>query len=559
MTRKSKKHISEDIDPDQIFLDSSNLPSFDTDQLEGILERPISKYSFLVMGIFFAVLILVFAGRATYLQAYNGGYFAIRSQSNSLKRVAVATPRGVIYDRNGTPLAWNDNNDRAYIQDSGLAHLIGYIGYPTQDEVDNSPTTTAMDMIGKAGVEKQFNDLLTGVDGKKIAEVNAKGEVQSEYIYEPGVPGKNLNLSVDADVSKEFYEAIKKLAADYKFKGGAGVIMDIKTGEVIAMTSFPEYEPEVLSKGDDHQAIANYLNDPSMPFLNRAISGLYTPGSIVKPIFALAALNEGIISPEKKILSIGYISIPNPFFPDKQSIFKDWRAQGWVDMRRALSVSSDVYFYEVGGGYQDQKGLGITKLDQYAAMFGLGTSTGMELDGEGDGNIPTPEWKAENFNGDKWRIGDTYISSIGQYGFLVTPIQMARVAAAIATDGHLIKPTIFKSPDGKAVKYDQINIPQDMFKVVQEGMREGVTDSDGTARALNLAEVKVASKTGTAELGITKKLVNAWGVGFFPYDNPRYSYALVMEKGSRDNAVGANAAIRQLLVWMGQNTPEYPK
>ncbi|MDO8493685.1 MAG: penicillin-binding transpeptidase domain-containing protein [bacterium] len=559
MFRKNRKRIIVDIDPDQIFLDSSNLPSFDTDQHEGQIERPISRQSFVLLGIFFAGIIAIFAGRSSYLQVYSGEYFANRSESNSLKRVSVATPRGIIHDRNGVSLAWNDTEQRVYGTESGLGHLIGYVGYPTQEEVDRSPTTTALDLIGKAGIEKKYNDVLTGIDGRKIAEVNAKGEIQSEYIYEPGYPGKNLELSVDSRVTKKFYETIKKLAFEYKFKAGAGVIMDVKTGEILAMTSYPEYEPGILSNGDDRKAINGYLNSAEMPFLNRVISGLYTPGSILKPIFALAALNEGIIAPDKKIFSKGYISIPNPFFPDKQSVFKDWKAHGWVDMRRALAVSSDVYFYAIGGGYEDQKGLGILKLDEYSKMFGLGTTTRMELDAEGDGNIPTPEWKAENFKGDKWRIGDTYISSIGQYGFLVTPIQMARMAGALATDGKIVTPTIFKSKDDLPVSYDQIDIPKVMFRVVKEGMREGVTDSDGTARALNLPEVKVAAKTGTAELGITKKLVNSWGVGFFPYDDPRYAFALVMEKGSRENVVGANSALRELFVWMGSSTPEYLK
>ena len=557
MLRRNKNRRLQDIDPDQIFLDSSNLPSFDVGQFEGRIEKPISKRSIIILGSFFIVVILVFIGRSVFLQLFNGDYFASRSENNSLKTIPVPTPRGLIDDRNGIHLAWNDNDGRLYLRDSGLAHLIGYVGYPTQSEVDASPTTTGMDLVGKAGMEKQYNDALRGIDGKKIAEVNARGEIQSEYLYEPGYLGANIKLSVDSRVTAKLYEYIKKLASEYKYKAGAGVIMDVRTGEILAMTSYPEYDSEILSKGDDRAAINAFLNDKNMPFLNRVVAGLYIPGSIVKPIFAAAALKEGIITPEKKIYSKGYISIPNPFFPDKESIFKDWRVQGWVDMRRALAVSSDVYFYEIGGGFQDQKGLGIEKLGEYTRMFGFGTTTNIGLDNEGGGNIPSPAWKAENFKGDKWRIGDTYISSIGQYGFLVTPIQMVRVAAAIATDGKLVVPTVFAQNASSTAPYGQIDISQKIFKVVKEGMREGVTDSDGTARALNIPEVTVAAKTGTAELGVSKKLVNAWGVGFFPYENPRYAFSLVMEKGSRENTVGANMAIRNLLIWMGVNTPEY--
>jgi penicillin-binding protein 2 len=559
MNRKNHKRHNIDIDPDQIFLDSSNLPSFDLDQFEGLIEKPISKSSLVILGSFFALIILVFAGRAFFLQKVSGEYFAGRSQSNSLKRVTVPAPRGIIYDRNEVPLAWNDNLGRLYMKESGLGHLMGYVGFPTQEELTASSTIDARDLIGKSGIEKKYNDTLMGVDGKKIIEVNVKGEIQSEYLYEPGYLGQNIKLSVDSRVTKKFYEYIKKLAFDYKFKAGAGVIMDVRSGEILAITSYPEYEPEVLSKGDDRKVINEYLNDSNMPFLNRAVAGLYVPGSILKPIFALAALNEGIISPEKQIYSKGYISIPNPFFPEKQSIFKDWRAHGYVDMRRALAISSDVYFYAIGGGYDGQKGLGIEKLGEYSRMFGLGSKTNIGLDKEGEGVIPSPAWKAENFDGDKWRIGDTYISSIGQYGFLVTPLQMAKVAAAFATDGKLINPTIFHREQDFSSDYTQINVSKEIFKVAKEGMRRGVTDSDGTARALNIPGLKVASKTGTAELGVTKKLVNSWGVGFFPYDNPRYAFAIVMEKGSRENVVGANTAMRELLIWMSSSTPEYIK
>ncbi|MBI3632850.1 MAG: hypothetical protein HY226_01005 [Candidatus Vogelbacteria bacterium] len=554
--KKSKKFLT-DIDPDQIFLDSSNLPSFDVDMFEGRIEKPIAKTALTLLGIIFAAIVIMFMGRAYFLQITWGGYYADRSASNSLKRISIASPRGIIYDRNGVKLAWSELADRTYVTQSGLSQLIGYVGYPSDAQIKSSTSTSPEDLVGKDGIEEKYNDWLRGVDGSKIVEVDARGNVQSEYLYEPGKPGGDMYLSVDERLSEKFYEYIENLSHEYNFKGGAGVIMNVQTGEIIAMTSYPEYEPGVLSKGDDRALINGYINDNNRPFLNRNVSGLYTPGSIVKPIFAMAALKEGVITPEQKIFSKGYISIPNPFFPGKESIFKDWKAHGWVDMRRALSVSSDVYFYEIGGGFQDQKGLGIDKLGEYARMFGLGTTTGIALNKEGDGNIPSPAWKLKNFNGDPWRIGDTYHSAIGQYGFLVTPLQMVRAVAAIATDGKLITPQIFKS--SVPAEYNIINVPQEDFEIVKQGMREGVTDSDGTARALNVPQVTVAAKTGTAELGVSKALVNSWGVGFFPYEAPRYSFALVMEKGSRENTVGANLAIRNLIEWMAINTPEYFK
>jgi len=329
--------------------------------------------------------------------------------------------------------------------------------------------------------------------------------------------------------------------------------MDVNSGEILALASFPEYSSTILSEGDDRSAIRRFQNDYRKPFLNRAVSGLYTPGSIVKPFIAIAALNEKIISPEKKILSTGSISIQNPYFPDLKSVFKDWRPQGWVNIKDALAISSNVYFYEVGGGFKDQKGLGISKIEKYVNMFGLGELTGIDLPGEVKGIIPNPKWKAENFNGEAWHLGDTYHTAIGQYGFSITPLQMVRGIAAIANYGKLVTPHVVKTD---SVKYKDINgISKVNFDIVKSGMRQAVTD--GTAKGLNIPQVQIAAKTGTAEVGISKKRVNSWILGFFPYENPRFAFTVVMEKGPRENTIGGLYVMRQLLEWMSVNTPEY--
>jgi penicillin-binding protein 2 len=271
-------------------------------------------------------------------------------------------------------------------------------------------------------------------------------------------------------------------------------------------------------------------------------------------------LNENIISPTKQILSTGALVIPNPYNPKEKTVFKDWMAHGWVDMRRAIAESSDEYFYQVGGGYQDQKGLGILNIEKYAMMFGLSQPTGIELENEAFGAIPSPEWKAKTFNGEAWRLGDTYHTSIGQYGVQVTPIQMARVAAAVANDGVLVKPTILRveatttGPIGT-----RLPIPLADFKIVQEGMRMGVSDPKGTGHGLNNPVVNIASKTGTAELGVSKERVNSWVMGFWPYENPKYSFVVVMEKGSRHNTIGGVFVMRTVFDWMTANLPEYLK
>lgn len=568
-------HWSKEIAPDEIFLDSKNLPQFNTQQFEGRIERPIGKYVIAFLGIFFLAVGTLFIGRVWFLQVAEGDVYAERSENNRLEHIPIFAKRGIIYDRNKKELAWNsfkegslptatstalagDISKRSYFSEDGFGHLLGYVSYPSKD---SSGFFYQEEFIGKNGVEKTYNDFLTGENGIKLIEVDALGKVQSESSIQQPVDGKDLELSIDSRVQAKLYELIKQTAADRGFSGGAGIVMDVESGSILALTSFPEYSPAVLSSGKDAQTISGYVNSEKKPFLDRAVSGLYTPGSIVKPYIAIGALNEGVIDPEKKILSTGSISIPNPYFPDIKSVFMDWKAHGWVNMREALGVSSNVYFYEIGGGFERQRGLGIYNIGKYTKMFGLGQETGIDLPGEEEGTIPSPEWKAENFNGEVWRIGDTYHTAIGQYGFQVTPIQMARAVAAIARGGVLVTPHVLSRVDGDNSKIHpqeiKIDIPADYFTVVQEGMRKVVLGGSGSA--LDTFGVSVAAKTGTAELGVSKKFVNSWVTGFFPYEHPRFAFTVVMEHGSRENLVGAVYVMRNLLDWMVVNTPEYVK
>jgi penicillin-binding protein 2 len=266
-------------------------------------------------------------------------------------------------------------------------------------------------------------------------------------------------------------------------------------------------------------------------------------------------LTEGVIDSSKKILSTGSISIPNPYDKTKKTIFKDWKAHGWTNMAEALAVSSDVYFYEIGGGYEDQKGLGIANIEKYAKLFGLAEKTGIDLPDEKRGVIPSPEWKAENFKGDVWRVGDTYNTAIGQYGFQVTLTEATRAVSAIANYGKLLTPHFILGDKEMEEKNTLINISKEHFDIVHDGMRQAVTY--GTAVALNVPYVQVAAKTGTAQIGVAKNKVNSWVIGFFPYENPRYAFTIMMEAGPSTNSVNATSVMRQLLDWMSINTPEY--
>jgi penicillin-binding protein 2 len=251
------------------------------------------------------------------------------------------------------------------------------------------------------------------------------------------------------------------------------------------------------------------------------------------------------------------ISIPNPYDPTKKTIFKDWKVHGWVDMRQGIAESSDEYFYTIGGGYNGQKGLGIANIEKYIRMFGFGSNTGIDLLGEKAGTIPSPEWKAATFKGDPWRIGDTYNSSIGQYGFQVTPIQAVRAVASLANNGTLLRPTVILNNPRESKDTAALSFSADHFQIVKEGMKMSV--DVGVAKGLSMPGISVAAKTGTAELGVTKLKVNSWVTGYFPYENPRYAFAVLMERGDRSNTIGATYVMRQLLEWMYINTPQYVK
>lgn len=553
--KKVVRHY-DDIDPEDIFLDSTNLPGFSPDRLEGRIEQPVSERAFLFLKLVFAVLLIVLGVRLFTLEIVKGSSYAKISENNRLEKTLIFANRGVIYDRNQVPLAENsiknegdDYAARIYAPFTGLSQLLGYIKYPQKDSKGIYYDESYRPL---AGAEKVYDSLLAGVNGSKLTETDALGKIISESTVDEPEDGKALTLSIDAKVNQALYNAIKSAADQFGYVGGAGVLMDVETGEILAITSFPSYDSSVMTDGKDKTAIASYLKDSGKPFLDRAVSGLYTPGSILKPIVALAALNEGIISPDKKILSTGSITVPNPYDPSKPSVFKDWKAHGWVDMREAIAVSSDVYFYEIGGGYQGQKGLGINNLDKYFKMFGLDQKTGISILGEQSGIIPTPEWKKENFNGDIWRLGDTYNTAIGQYGTQITPLEAVRYIGAIANEGKLLTPTLLV---GQEPQYKTIDFNPSDWKIVKEGMRMGVTG--GTSDALNIPSVEVAGKTGTAQVGAKNQYINSWSVGFFPYDHPRYAWAVVLERGPATNKVGATYPVSQFFDWMSVYSPQY--
>lgn len=558
--RRRKLGRNIEIAPDEIFLDSSNIPEFDRDQFEGRIEKPISQRTLYMIGICFLLVGVFFLFKISNLQVVEGGKYKRISENNTLHHSLIFSERGAITDRNGKLLAWdtidpnqNDYSLRAYTTDPGHSNLLGYVKYPKKDKYGFYYNT---EYIGADGVEKYYNDMLSGEHGLKINETDALGNKISESMIRPAKKGENIVLSVDSRLQNSFYEAIKKTAETSGFRGGAGILMHVETGEVVASVTYPEYDSNIMTDGRDTAAIKSLLSDDNNPFLNRVSSGLYSPGSILKPIFALAALQEKIISPEKQIESTGELRLPNPYRPGEFSIFKDWKAHGWTDMREAIAVSSDVYFYQIGGGFPGQQGLGIERIDEYSKMFGFGSIIEDSFFTGKKGNIPTPEWKKENFKGDIWRIGDTYNTSIGQYGFQVTPIQATRAVAALANGGKMIEPTILFGDTSRPSKTVQLPIQNpEYYRIISEGMRMTVTE--GTAQATNVPYIEIAAKTGTAQVGVRNQYINSWIVGFFPYQNPKYAFVLLLERGPATTTYGASPTFRMFLDLVQMRAPEY--
>jgi penicillin-binding protein 2 len=539
-------------------LDSQNVSKFDMNQMEGHLERPLGKHVFYLSVLAVIILIGGFSLRLFAMQIMEGREYAEKADRNHLKSTPIFALRGTISDRNGNLLAWNTSSttteeipQRTYTSQSGFSHLLGYVSYPKKD---SSGIFWQEEYIGKDGLEKQYQLLLQGVAGERVIAVNALREVEAENVTVAPTHGENIKLTIDRDVQAKLHERIAALARDYDYAAGAGVIMDVHSGEVIAVTSYPEYDNNLITNAQTKNEIAQVnrdLQDSRHKFLNRAVSGLFTPGSTVKPFMAIAALMEGVITPEKNIYSSGALVIKNRYGgPD--TVFRDWKAHGYVDMREAIAVSSDEYFYQIGGGYQDQPGLGIERINRYANMFGFATTTGIDLPGEQYGTVPSQEWKRKVF-GEDWLVGNTYHTAIGQYGFQITPLELARGISAIANGGTLVTPHLLQ---GGSSEKTELPLKEKDLRVIREGMRMGVVN--GTGRVLNILGVNIASKSGTAELGVRKDMINSWITGFFPYENPKYAFVVIMEKGSVHNLHGAVFAARETIEWMRDNT-DYTK
>lgn len=582
--------FKDDIEPHEILLDSlAEKKEKDFGFSEKKLEVPLLKK--IIQGLFvfcfFIILILLF--RTFHLQVVEGKSFIQLAERNKFIILQIQAERGVIYDRNLEQLVFNkstfdlicevevvknlshqeliffetkidelpgcqikSNVVREYKDSEVFSHLIGYTGKIESEEFEAAAEFYSInDYVGRSGAENYYERHLRKNPGKLRIERDVFGNVVSKEVLSLPESGQSLVLWLDADLQRKLKEELEKKYKEIGASGGLAIAMNPKTGGILSLVSLPSFDNNLFQKGADQESLQALLEDPQKlePLFNRAISGRYLIGSTIKPLIASAGLEEKIINPEKQLYTQGFIEIPHRYDPEITYTFKDWDNHGWVDIKKAIAQSSNVYFYTIGGGYKEQKGLGPTKIKEYLELFGWNQKTGIDLPGEINGFIPDIEWKRKTF-GEGWWDGDTYNLSIGQGYILTTPLEVVSAFAAIANGGTLYQPKIAKeiidtsagsvqvleSFEPEIIRQNFIN-PQNL-QIVREGMRQAVTGQNSpraSATILNSLPVSAAAKTGTAELG--KDRYHNWVTVFAPYEDPEIVLTIMIE-----NVKGVQAA-----------------
>ncbi|MFW5888596.1 MAG: penicillin-binding protein 2 [Patescibacteria group bacterium] len=436
------------------------------------------------------------------------------------------------------------------LRSDSLSHILGYTGKINKEELEKAEEEySALDYVGKTGVEHFRESELRGEKGKRRIEVDAIGKEKKILSKKEAEDGNNVVLTIDSSLQYKIGRVLSKYIEKIdSADAAAGIAMDPETGEILALVSIPAYNNNFFAQGITSEKYNDIIDHPSNPLFNRAIGGEYPPGSVFKPVMSAAGLEEGLINERTSFESTGGIRVSKWFFPD-------WRAEGHgiTDVKKAIAESVNTFFYYLGGGYNDFTGLGVKKIIEYSSKFGLGSETGINLSSESDGFLPSRKWKEEEI-GEGWYIGDTYHLSIGQGFLLTSPIQVANYTSALANKGVLYKPFLVKEttdPKGNKIKeFDPEEIRKDFIEernmeIVRQGMRQAVTK--GSCAKLYDLPVKVAGKTGTAQWA-NDKTPHSWFTGFAPYQDPEIVLTVLVEKGGDSEKVSVPAA-KEILQW----------
>ncbi len=557
-----------------------------------------------VILIIAAVLILA---RLFFLQVIKGSDYRALSDTNRTRTIAIHAPRGIIFDRDGIPLVFNvpgfreipasqrgepdgtslgDNKVKLIGKDEALklmsqgknnleidslrnypyrdifSHVLGYIGQISKEELNQKEFNNYKggDLIGKIGIEKQYESLLRGINGKELVEIDSMGKVIRKLGQTDPTPGHNIMLTLDVALQKASFEATKDV------KKGAVIVSNPK-GEILALISKPSFDPNLFTMGERYSAseesqykdINKILSDlENQPFLNRAIGGTYPPGSTFKLVTAAAGLEDKVIDKnfsveDTGILRIGAFSFGNWYFMQYGKT-----EEGKVNVVKGIQRSNDIFFYKLA------ELVGVDKLSQFAVRFGLGNKLGIDLFGEEKGTVPTPSWKKKTI-GDSWYLGDTYHYGIGQGFLLTTPLQVNTWTQAIANGGVIYKPHLFMSQS--PVKTQKF-LSSETVSLIREGMIESC-NTGGVAWPLFEFKVpllggqaseklkvdkkiSIACKTGTAQHGGEETLPHAWITLFAPAEKPEIIVTVLSESSGEGSNVAAPIAKKILEEWFSR-------
>lgn len=541
----------------------------------------VTVFLCLTIVLFFAIFLRLF-----HLQIVHGKANKELADGNRIKVKVIHAPRGVIFDRNGTVLAANSpgfrlidptskkvkfisreealelevsndpklqqmevDNIRKYPQGEMFGHVLGYVGEISEDELKalSQKGYVSGDRIGKSGIESQYEEILRGKDGGEIIEVDSQGRQLRTLRREPPIPGNNIYLTIDALLQEQVFNNLKTTLEKSKKCCAAAIASDPSTGQVLTLVSFPSFDPNVFTTGENDSIISDYFTRFDAPLLNRVIGGTYPPGSTYKIVSSLAALASGKVTPNTQIEDTGITRLG-------AFTFSNWyfgqygRTEGFVNMVKALQRSNDTYYYHIG------QIIGEEPMIEWSRRLLLGGKSQIDLPGEVNGLVPDNEWKVKNF-GEQWYPGDTLHMSIGQGFLLTTPIQVLGFTSFVASDGVLYKPQLLLKVErnGREVTHFEPKVlisnitSKEQINIIKQGL-EAVPKDGGTAWPFFSFPIPTAGKTGTAEFGDPKDNTHAWYTSYAPVDDPKIVMTVLLEVGG-EGSTNASPIVKEVFRW----------
>lgn len=494
---------------------------------------------------------LVLLARLFELQVIKGAYFKSLAEGNRIRRIPITAARGRILARGGEVLVGNKLNTvsgesdevvtewiRSYHLGSGFAHLGGYLGEANESEVgkinpdcpEKGPIKAGT-LVGRTGIEEYYECTLAGVDGERLLEVDSRGRKVRVLGERPPVPGQDILTNIDLGLQ----ETVSKLLGR---ENGAIVVTDPK-GEVLALYSSASFDPNIFVAGDN-QKITKSINNPDLPFFNRVIGGTFHPGSVFKPLVALAALEEGEIDEDFVYIDKGFIKIGD-------FVYNNWfysqygGVEGEINLIDAMARSTDTFFYKLG------EFLGIERLVYWSEKLGFGIETGIDLPGEVAALVPSPEWKRE-VKGERWFLGNTYHMAIGQGFLAVTPLEINVLTSVIASSGLLCGPRVVEES-----RCSDLELKKENIQLVKNSMIEACKPGGTGVPFFDFPEeIKVGCKTGTAEIDEGEE-THAWFSVFGPADFPEIVATVLVERGGEGSVVAAPLAREIFDYWFSED------